>query len=97
MVTTDSTGDVKSLICKQLSKLPPVVSEWQESCHQPRCTHFCDGECGNSSRESAAAPCPYDGKELPLMDANSRNDDLDETEADLARPWPTTPALPKKG
>lgn len=73
MVTTLFTGDMKTFICKQLSKLPPVVGEWQQSCTQPRCSHYCDGECCNSGRQSASAPCPFDGKELLLVDSEPVN------------------------
>jgi len=68
MATTLLTGRPKTFICKQLDRLPPVVSEWQR-CQQPRCAHFCDGECRHSGRQSASAPCPFDGKVLPLVDA----------------------------
>ena len=70
MVTTPITGPTKTFICKQLDKLPPVVTDWQQ-CQQPRCSHYCDGECGNSGRQSASAPCPFDGKELLLVDAEA--------------------------
>lgn len=65
------TEHTTPLICKQLSKLPPVVSDWQQSCKQPHCSHFCDGECGNASRHSASAACPFDGKDLLLVDSES--------------------------
>ena len=70
MVTTPITGPTKTFICKQLDKLPPVVTDWQQ-CQQPRCSHYCDGECCNSGRQSASAPCPFDGKELLLVDAEA--------------------------
>lgn len=73
-----------TFICKQLSNLPPVVSDWQQTCQQPCCPHFCDGECCNPGRHSQFAPCPFDGKDLPLEDVDS--DD-----------WLTTRPLPKKG
>jgi hypothetical protein len=85
MVTT-----TKSVICKQLDKLPPVVSDWQQLCQQPRCSHYCAGECCNSGRQSASAPCPFDGKELPLVDA-------EEMYADFLKPSMVTRPLPKKG
>ena len=86
MVTTLFTGHTKTFICKQLDKLPPVVSDWQQ-CQQPRCSHYCDGECCNSRRQSATAPCPLDGKELPLVDAEA----VYFVDADFLQP------LPKKG
>jgi hypothetical protein len=85
MVTTLFTRYTTTFICKQLSKLPPVVSDWQQTCKQPRCSHFCDGECCNPGRQSASASCPFDGKELPLVDA------------DLVEPWVATSAVLKKG
>jgi hypothetical protein len=69
MVTTLFTRDTKSFICKQLSKLPPVVCDWQQFCKQPQCSHYCDGERRNAGRQAASAPCPLDGKELLLVDA----------------------------
>jgi hypothetical protein len=88
MLTTLSSKTSKTFICKQLDKLPPVVSDWQQSCKQPRCSHYCDGECCNSGRQSASAPCPFDGKELLLIDAEAV---LYSDYADLLQ------ALPKKG
>jgi hypothetical protein len=69
MTTSLRTNDTHTLICKHLSELPPVVSDWQLSCQQPRCPHHCQGACGNPGRQAASAPCPFDGKELPLEDA----------------------------
>src|SRR6516225_5108619 len=69
MTRTFLTGDTQTLICKHLPHLPPVVSDWQQSCQQPRCPHYCQGECWNSSRQWVSAPCPFDGKELLLEDA----------------------------
>jgi hypothetical protein len=63
------TNDTPTLICKHLTGLPPVVSEWQQYCQQPRCPHYCQGECCIPGRECATAPCPFDGKELLLEDA----------------------------
>lgn len=60
----------KTFICKQLDKVPPVVSDWQQ-CQQPQCSHYCAGECWHKGRQSASAPCPFDGKELPLVDSES--------------------------
>jgi hypothetical protein len=68
-ITRLSTGNTKGFICKQLSKLPPVICEWQQSCKQPQCSHFCDGGCVNPGREAACSPCPFDSVELPLVDA----------------------------
>lgn len=90
MVTTLFAGNTKTVICKQLSKLPPVMSDWQQSCQQPRCSHYCAGECCISSRQSASAPCPFDGKELPLVDAEDVCfEDADYLELSVAtRPLP---------
>jgi hypothetical protein len=97
MVTTHFTGDTKILICKQLSKLPPVVNDWQQSCKQPRCSHYFNGECCNSERQSASAPCPFDGKELLLVDAEPVNS-IDATpDASHLQPRFATPTVPKKG
>jgi hypothetical protein len=71
MVPTLFAGHTKTFFCKQLSKLPPVVSDWQQSCKQPRCSHYCDGKCCNPGRSSVFASCPFDGKELPLVDSDS--------------------------
>ncbi len=73
MVTTLFTGNTKTFICKQLDRLPSVVSDWQQSCKQPQCPHYCDGKCCNPGRQSVSvsAPCPFDGKELPLVDAEA--------------------------
>jgi hypothetical protein len=65
MVTT-----TKSVIRKQLETLPPVVSEWQRR-KEPQCSHYCDGECWHEGRQSASAPCPFDSKELPMVDSES--------------------------
>jgi hypothetical protein len=92
MVTTLFDRNTNTFICKQLDKLPPVVSDWQ-SCQQPRCSHYCAGECCDSGRQLALAPCPFDGKELLLVDAEAVYSD----DASLLQPWLATPALPKKG
>lgn len=68
---TSLNGQSTSFICKHLGKLPPVVSDWQQSCKEPHCSHFCDGECGNASRHSASAACPFDDKELLLVDSEA--------------------------
>jgi hypothetical protein len=68
------TNDTHTLICKHLSQLPPVVSEWQQSCKKPRCPHYCQGECFNPGRQWASAACPFDGKELLLEDAAAVED-----------------------
>ena len=93
MATTFFTGPTRTFICKQLDKLPPVVSDWQQSCQQPRCTHFCAGECCNPGRTSALAPCPFDGKELLLVDAEFvYSEDACSLQVSLA-----TRPLPQKG
>lgn len=73
MATNLSTGGTRTFACKQLSNLPPVVSDGQQSCKQPQCSHYCNGECCNPGRTSAFAPCPFDGKELPLVEAEAGN------------------------
>ena len=87
MVTTLFTGPTKTFICKQLDRLPPVVSEWQQSCKHPQCSHYCEGECCHPGRQSASSPCPFDGKELPLVEAEA----VYFVDDDFLRP------LPKKG
>jgi hypothetical protein len=69
MTVSPLTSDPHARTCKHLPELPPVVSDWQQSCQQPRCPHYCQGECRNSGRQRASAACPFDGKELPLEDA----------------------------
>jgi hypothetical protein len=69
MTTSLPADDTHTLTCKHLPNLPPVVSEWQHSCQQPRCPHYCQGECCNPGRREASAPCPFDGRELLLEDA----------------------------
>jgi hypothetical protein len=97
MVTTLFNGDPRTLICKQLNELPPIVGDWQLSCKQPRCSHYCDGECRNAGRQSAFAPCPFDGKELLLVDAELVNSNDATPDASPMQPWLATPAVPKKG
>jgi hypothetical protein len=87
MTVTFLTNDTHTLICKHLAGLPPVLSDWQQSCQQPRCPHYCQGECCDPGRQSASAPCPFDGKELLLEDAAAVED----------RPWLTIRSVPKKG
>jgi hypothetical protein len=87
MTTSLLTNDASTLTCKHLPSLPPVVSDWQQSCQQPRCPHYCQGECCNSERQWASAPCPFDGQELLLEDADAIEDSL----------WWTLPGVPKKG
>jgi hypothetical protein len=81
------TGDTHTLICKHLAQLPPVVSEWQQSCLQPRCPHYCQGECCNPGRHCASAACPFDGVELPLEDADAVG----------GRRWLAAREAPRKG
>ena len=74
-MTTSRPGDgTDALACKHLPELPPVVSDWQQSCQQPRCPHYCQGECCHPGRQRADAPCPFDGKELLLVDAFGATD-----------------------
>jgi hypothetical protein len=80
-------NDTPTLICKHLPGLPPVVSDWQQSCQQPRCPHYCLGECWNARRQEASAACPFDGKELLLEDASAVED---------SPSW-TMRGVPKKG
>jgi hypothetical protein len=65
MVTTLFSSETEIVVCKHLPELPPVVSEWQQNCQQPHCSHFCDGECFHPDRHSMFA-CPFDGGELLL-------------------------------
>jgi hypothetical protein len=91
MTTSLLTNDTHTLICKHLPQLPPVVSDWQQSCQQPRCPHYCQGECYNPGRQRASAPCPFDGKELLLEDADAAHADADNSPS-----WATR-GVPKKG
>jgi hypothetical protein len=77
------------LICKHLSQLPPVVSDWQQSCQQPGCPHYCQGECLNPGRRGQFAPCPFDGKDLLLEEA-------EPADAADSHSWAAR-GLPKKG
>ena len=88
MTTSLLTNDTHALICKHLNELPPVVCDWQQSCQRPRCPHYRRGECCNPARLEASAPCPFDGRELPLEDTDDALED---------RPSWTTRELPKKG
>src|ERR1022692_2920788 len=97
MVTTLFTGHRKTFICKQLDKLPPVVGEWQQSCKQQRCSHYCAGACCNPGRQSTSARCPFDGMELLLVDAEPIYSDDATPEASPLEPWLATLAVPKKG
>jgi hypothetical protein len=74
MTTHLLPNDAHPLVCRHLPGLPPVVGEWQQSCPQPRCPHYCQGECWNSGRQGASAACPFDGKELLLVDAFGATD-----------------------
>jgi hypothetical protein len=87
MTTNLLTTDTHTLICKHLPGLPPVVSDWQQCCQQPRCPHYSQGECCNPSRYWASAACPFDGKELLLEDAPAVEDG----------PSLTFRGVPKKG
>jgi hypothetical protein len=69
MTTSPLANGTHPLACKHLPDLPPVVSDWQQSCQQPRCPHYRLGECGNPGRRAASAPCPFDGGELLLEEA----------------------------
>jgi hypothetical protein len=68
------TDDRPTLVCKHLVDLPPVVSDWQQACQQPRCPYYRQGECCNPGRQWRSAPCPFDGWELPLEDADATAD-----------------------
>jgi hypothetical protein len=76
MTTTLRIARRHAVICKHLPELPPVISEWQQSCQQPRCPHYCQGECCHPGRQRASAPCPFDGQELLLEDAVDTEDSL---------------------
>jgi hypothetical protein len=93
-MTTSRPGDgTDALACKHLPDLPPVVSDWQQSCQQPRCPHYCQGECCHPGRQRADAPCPFDGKELLLEDAEPAHAD----DGGRASPSGATPGVPRKG
>jgi hypothetical protein len=65
------TNGKHPLICKPLPELPPVVTDWQQVCEQPRCPYYGQGECCHPGRQRASAACPFDGKGLPLGDAGA--------------------------
>ncbi len=91
MTTSLLTNGTHARICKHLPELPPVVSDWQQSCQQPRCPHYCQGECDHPARDRSSAPCPFDGKELLLEDAAYDGEMLGGGDT-----W-VTQGLPKKG
>jgi hypothetical protein len=93
MTTSLLAATTHALVCKHLAELPPVVSDWQQSCQQPRCPHYCQGGCCNPHRQWASAPCPFDDTELLLEDAEPAYAD-DATEG--SHSWETR-GLPKKG
>ena len=93
MTTSLLPNHAPARICKHLPELPPVVSDWQQSCLQPRCSYYCQGECCNPARRGAFSPCPLDGKELLLEDAEPAYAD-DRVEDNV---WCETGDLPKKG
>ena len=82
---SNSTVALRLAPVKLHSKLPPVVSDWQQ-CQQPRCSHYFAGECCNSDRPSASAPCRFDGRYQGMY-----SDD-----ADFLEPSVATQPLPKK-
>ena len=81
----------KTFICKQLEKLPPVVTDWQRR-KEPPCSQYREGECLDESRQSASAPYPFDGRETPMVDSESVF-----FGEDWLQSWLTAPALPEKG
>jgi hypothetical protein len=93
MTTSPLAAPTHALICKHLAELPPVVSDWQQSCQQPQCPHYCQGECCHPGRQLVSAPCPFDGKELLLEDAEAVHTNDGQAGSDS---W-TTRDLPKKG
>jgi hypothetical protein len=52
--------------CKHEDQIPPVVAEWQLDVLCPACKYYCRGKCIYPLRNSPQAPCPFDGKRLPL-------------------------------
>jgi hypothetical protein len=88
MTTSLRTNDSHTLVCKHLPDLPPVVCDWQQSCQQPCCPHYCQGECCHPGRQRVSDPCPLDGQELLWEEA-------DDTDTDS--PWWATGGFPKKG
>lgn len=82
MAATLSLECTKPSRCKHLHKLPPVVSDWQQTCMQPNCAHYCGGQCFNPGRQSACAKCFFDDRELLLQEAEFAN--LDDATAGAA-------------
>jgi hypothetical protein len=54
--------------CKKVHEMPPVVNGWQQTTWCPDCEYYHCGTCGNLTRTDRNAPCPFDGKALPLRE-----------------------------
>jgi len=54
--------------CKKLHELPQVVNEWQQKTWRPDCDYYDCGTCGNPMHWESDAPCPFDGKVMPLLE-----------------------------
>jgi hypothetical protein len=55
-------------LCKKVREMPPVVSEWQPTTWCPDCEYYDQGACEDPARPGSNAPCPFDGKVLPLRE-----------------------------
>ena len=55
-------------VCKKLHELPSVAIDWQQTTWCPDCDFYDLGACGNPERTGSDAPCPFDGKPLPLRE-----------------------------
>lgn len=54
--------------CKKLHELQPVFTDWQQTTWCPDCDYYDSGICANPIRKDSSAPCPFDGKVLPLRE-----------------------------
>ena len=63
-------------LCKKLHDLPSVATDWQQTTWCPDCEYYECGKCHDPIRTENNAPCPFDGKELPLREvtADPNND-----------------------
>jgi hypothetical protein len=62
--------------CSKLPQVPAVATDWQQTAWCPDCEYYDHGACTNPARTEDSAPCPWDGKVLPLREAgvDPRND-----------------------
>jgi hypothetical protein len=69
--------------CIKLREMPSVVPDWQQTTWCPDCEHYDRGTCANQTRVDSNAPCPFDGKALPVREVPvDSNDDQPEPALD---------------